>query len=97
MRVSKTVNGNTETYVWDGSNIAFETDSTGVETSYIRGINLVYADRGTVSYYLYNAHGDVVQLTNETGSLTKAYEYDAFGNEKNPDPDDTNLIRKETK
>ena len=93
LRISKTVNGNTTTHVWDGSNIAFETDSTGVETGYIRGINLVYADKGTVAYYLYNAHGDVVQLTSETGSLTKTYEYDAFGNEKNPDPGDTNPFR----
>ena len=81
MRINKTVNGNTTTHVWDESNIAFETDSTGGESIYIRGINLIYAGTGTVPYYLYNAQGDVVQLTNDTGPLTKTYEYDAFGAE----------------
>jgi RHS repeat-associated protein len=44
-------------------------------------------------FYLYNAHGDVVQRTNASGSLTKAYVYDAFGVETNPDAADTNPFR----
>ena len=76
------------------SNIVLELDITDTVASiYIRGINLIYADVGTVAYYLYNAHSDVVQLTSETGSLTKTYEYDAFGNEKNADENDTNPFR----
>ena len=38
-----------------------------------------------VTYYLQNAHGDVVNLTSETGDKTKTYRYDAFGVEKNSD------------
>jgi len=30
-------------------------------------------------YYLYNAHGDVVQLADGSGAVTKDYNYDAFG------------------
>ncbi len=44
-------------------------------------------------YFLYNGHGDVIQLTDTAGNLVKSYEYDALGNEKAPDPNDTNLFR----
>ncbi|MBO5352479.1 MAG: hypothetical protein J6A77_04200, partial [Lachnospiraceae bacterium] len=30
-------------------------------------------------YYLKNSHGDVIGLTNNTGTLTETYRYDAFG------------------
>ena len=58
--------------------------------TYLRGANLI--SDGT-SYYLYNAHGDVVQLTDSTGAVTKSYDYDAFGNERDPDEEDTNPFR----
>ena len=35
----------------------------------------------------------MVQLSNSAGTITKTYDYDAFGVEKNPDPNDTNLFR----
>ena len=57
---------------------------------YVRGINLIF---GRARYYLYNAHGDVVQLTNTNGELTQNYNYDAFGNERGLDEDDTNPFR----
>ena len=43
--------------------------------------------------FLYNGHGDTVQLASTIGSSIKTYDYDAFGNEKNADPNDTNLFR----
>ena len=96
LRVSKTVNGTTTRHVWDGDQIALELDGTGVVTNkYIRGINLIVAENGTGThtYYLYNGHGDVVKLTNSTGDVVKSYDYDAFGNEKNIDNNDTNVFR----
>ncbi|KLU64306.1 tRNA(Glu)-specific nuclease WapA precursor [Desulfosporosinus acididurans] len=42
---------------------------------------------------MYNGHGDVVQLADTSGNVTKNYDYDAFGNEKNIDPNDTNVFR----
>lgn len=45
------------------------------------------------SFYTYNAHGDVVQLTNGSGDITKQYSYDAFGVEQNQDVNDTNPFR----
>jgi RHS repeat-associated protein len=34
----------------------------------------------TVSFYGYDGHGSVRQLTNSAGSVTDSYDYDAFGN-----------------
>lgn len=63
-------------------------------TSYVRGLSLVAAVQdGTPTYYHYNAHGDVVQLTNSSGTVTKNYTYDAFGVEKNASANDTNPFR----
>lgn len=44
-------------------------------------------------YHNYNAHGDVVQLTNGSGTVTKNYTYDAFGVEKNAATSDANPFR----
>ena len=74
---------------------------------YHRGINLIAADDiqygnihidgyevlATRNYYLYNGHGDVVQLRDIGGSAGRTYSYDAFGVEHNPDPYDTNPFR----
>ncbi|OPX43987.1 tRNA(Glu)-specific nuclease WapA precursor [Ruminiclostridium hungatei] len=95
LRASKTVNGVTTNHIWDGDQMVLETDGAGNATEkYIRGINLIYFGEGANRrYFLYNGHGDTVQLTSTTGSSIKVYDYDAFGNEKAPDANDTNLFR----
>ena len=40
-----------------------------------------------------DTHGNVVQLLDENGSVTKIYEYDSFGNEVDPDKKDENPFR----
>ena len=66
---------------------------------YIRGTNLVAkynywnGNKSEYTYYTQNAHGDVVNLTNADGEVTKKYTYDAFGVEKNIDDSDTNAFR----
>lgn len=84
LRQSKTVGGVTTTHVWDGQNIAAELEGGTLKATYIRGINLLAREDGVGArrYYLYNAHGDVVQLTDNAGSLVWAYDYDAFGNQR---------------
>ena len=62
-------------------------------TGYLRGVNLISITADTTEYYLFNAHGDVVNLTNSAGATTKTYDYDAFGNERNPDAADENPFR----
>ena len=103
LRTSKTVNGEKTVFVWDGDQLAMElSDSGKVQKRYIRGndrgygSNLVYADKGTDTekqYYVIDPHGNVVQLTDESGKVIKTYEYDSFGNEVNPDSKDDNSFR----
>jgi alpha-acetolactate decarboxylase len=78
LRNSKTANSATIKHVWDGQNISLEMDGSGNFIDiYTRGINLIKSDAN--GYYLYIAHGDVVQLANASGVATKLYNYDAFG------------------
>ncbi|HWQ71442.1 MAG TPA: RHS repeat-associated core domain-containing protein, partial [Desulfitobacteriaceae bacterium] len=82
--------------IWDGQNIVLELDGAGeVINKYLRGINLIFSEdsQGAQEYYLFNGHGDVVQLTGTDGNVSKSYDYDAFGVEKNPDANDTNPFR----
>ncbi len=44
-------------------------------------------------YYVTDPHGNVVQLTDESGRVTKTYEYDSFGNEIKSDRKDDNPFR----
>ena len=94
LRTAKKINGAETQYIWDGQNIAAELTGTNMTAKYERGINLICSDMsGTVKYYLFNGHGDVVQLTDSSGNVIKTYDYDAFGNEKNPDTSDSNPFR----
>ena len=102
MRYEKTVDGQTINHVWDGSKqiIADVIDNQFYEADcYIRGTNLVAkynyknGDKSEYTYYTQNAHGDVVNLTDKDGKVTKKYTYDAFGVEKNIDENDTNAFR----
>ena len=93
LRMSKTVDGTTTRHIWDGTNIAGDVTNETV-TKYIRGIQLISSKTDSnESFYTYNAHGDVVQLTNGSGDITKQYSYDAFGVEQNKDVNDTNPFR----
>ena len=79
-------------HVWDGANIVADVDGNNVIV-YIRGINLIYADDGDKTYYHFNAHSDVVALTDESGNKTKSYSYSAFGVEYNESTLDDNPFR----
>ena len=63
MRQSKAGTDGTTTHLWDGVNIVGDVSAEGT-TLYVRGINLAYSmdGAGEKQFYLYNAHGDVVQL-----------------------------------
>ena len=102
LRIEKTVDGETINHVWDGSKqiVADIVDNDFYEADcYLRGTNLVakynYCNgvKSEYTYYTQNAHGDVVNLTDETGAVTKSYTYDAFGVEQNIDDSDTNAFR----
>lgn len=103
LRTSKTVNGEKTVFVWDDDQLVMELSESGkVQKRYVRGNDLVYADKGVDSaadeaqerqYYVTDPHGNVVQLTDESGKVIKTYKYDSFGNEMNPDDKDDNSFR----
>ena len=103
LRTSKTVNGEKTVFVWDDDQIVMELSAGGkVKKRYIRGNDLIFADRGAENasgetsekqYYVTDTHGNVVQLTDESGRVIRAYEYDSFGNETKPDRKDDNPFR----
>lgn len=93
LRMSKTVDGKTTKHIWDGTDIVGDV-TDGTVTKYIRGLQLISSKNGSnENFYTYNGHGDVVQLTNSTGAITKQYNYDAFGVETNKTNNDTNPFR----
>ena len=102
LRISKTVDGHSIDQIWnDDKQIAVDADGSNPYKAqiYIRGTNLlagcefVQAVKSDYTYYTQNAHGDVVNLTDNNGAVTKTYQYDAFGVEKNIDDADTNAFR----
>ena len=89
-RTSKTTyksNGEFEyvKYLNDNSsltNVLAEIDENGTaKCVYTIGADLISQERDRkVSVYLYDGHGSVVGLANESGVVTDTYSYDAFGN-----------------
>ncbi|KWX77768.1 hypothetical protein AML91_07025 [Paenibacillus jilunlii] len=90
MRFMKT-NGNTQTqvnYNLNGEVISQEKIVSGVfveQANFVRGDRvLVKKDKKNNSvtdyYYLYNGHGDVVQIVDTSGAVINNYTYDEWGN-----------------
>lgn len=82
LRFATVENGSRFEFTFDRGNIISEYTSGGdLVSGSIRGIGLAArkAADGTLSYYLNNAHGDVVNLVNNAGEVLNSYKYDAFG------------------
>lgn len=81
---SKTVNGNVTNYFYDGDslNVLYETDAdNNVTKSYTYGDSgqlLSYTKNGKKYFYHYNAHGDVIAISDSTGKTVAEYQYDAW-------------------
>lgn len=70
-------------YLYDRQHVILETDAAGQTiVQYVRGVNYIARvdGGGKASYYLYNAHGDVVQTVSSAGEVENQYDYDIFGN-----------------
>jgi len=93
LRQSKTVNGITTKHLYDGQNIVM--DNKDVENQlYIRGLHLIARDiNGSKEFYSFNIHNDTTKLVNQSGTILKDYSYDAFGNQKTENENDTNPFR----
>ena len=55
----------------------------------------IFQYQSLLYYYIYNAHGDVVALTDSSGNIKNSYSYDAWGNIQTADPfyDEYNVQR----
>jgi RHS repeat-associated protein len=83
-RTSKTVNGVTTKFLYDGDQIIAEYDSSdNMIAKYINGASIdetIRMDRGANSYYYhYDGLGSVTNLTDATGATVESYAYDVFG------------------
>ena len=77
---------NDKQYVVDiNNNVVAETDNTGTITDEILWGHQPLARKvnGSWYYYIYNAHGDVVGLVNESGTVVNTYEYTPWGEIRN--------------
>jgi len=80
-------------HIWDGQNIVGEYVGTTYR-KYFRALNLVYRlASNTKQWYNTNGHGDVIALTNATGTVVKTYTYNAFGEEQDISNTDGNPFR----
>jgi len=88
-RVAKTSGGVTTSYLVDTNSITgyaqvVEEQQSGVVVRrYAYGLQLISkleTGNGKLSFYGYDGHGSVRQLTDFTGAITDTYDYDAFGN-----------------
>jgi RHS repeat-associated protein len=86
-RVSETVGGVTTSYLVDTQNptgyaqVVDELQSGAVGRTYSYGLERISEKQLTgISFYGYDGHGSVRQLTNSAGAVTDSYDYDAFGN-----------------
>jgi RHS repeat-associated protein len=90
-RVSETVGGVTTNYLVDTVNptgyaqVVDELQNGTVSRTYSYGLERIDEDQNlngtwTASFYGYDGHGSVRQLTNLSGTVTDTYDYDAFGN-----------------
>jgi RHS repeat-associated protein len=59
---------------------------------YVRGVNLLLSDSPAgQKFYLFNGHGDTVQLAGSNGAILWRYDYDSFGNEREITGQDSSL------
>jgi RHS repeat-associated protein len=84
-RMSKTVNGISNHYRYDGQSLILEMNSNdSVMGSYTYGLNtdfVLLGNRdGKVLYYLKDGLGSIAALTDSLASKIVEYRYDAFGN-----------------
>jgi RHS repeat-associated protein len=76
-RTSKTINGQTKTYLYDGSDLISE---TGADYTFGPGIDQPLERKsGQNEYYLSDALGSVIGLTDGNGAIKTSYNYSPFG------------------
>ncbi|WP_218081804.1 RHS repeat domain-containing protein [Anthocerotibacter panamensis] len=79
-RTSRTVNGQTQTYLYDGSDIISETGSKPAIYTHGPGIDEPLLRKATGNeYYLSDILGSIIGLTDDTGTIQTSYNYSPYG------------------
>ena len=81
-RLSKTINGITTQYVYDGSDIAQEIHQGASNTTYLRSFKLDEAfqqDSGAAHYIYADALGSALVQTDVSGDVVTRFSYEPFG------------------
>ena len=84
-RIRTNENGLIKNYLYDGLNVIIEQDNSGMTTaSYVRGLGYGGGIGSIISangnYYYYDSIGNVVNIADNAGNITKSFVYDAYGN-----------------
>lgn len=85
-RLTKTVNGVSTQYLYDGQDIALEVGDGALAASYLRSrsIDEAFVRHGQdAKYYHADAVGSTLALTDQTGASQVQYEYEPFGRTTN--------------
>lgn len=89
-RIEKTVNAQTTQYLYDIDDIVQEVEGGSVTTTYLRSLFIDEAHgiltHDGIYYYIYDALGSTIALTDSTRSIAVEYSYDPFGNTKSTNP-----------
>ena len=86
-RISKTVDGSTTYFIYDGDRVIEERDAAGVlDVDYVYGEGIdeiLTAKRYTLNpgvyYYFHDGLGSVTDITNANGEVIESYQYDVYG------------------
>jgi len=80
-RVGKTINGKTQTYLYDGADIIQESGTKTASYTQGTGIDepLLRRAGNQREYYLADALGSIVGLTDESAAITTSYSYSPYG------------------
>ncbi|MFA9464179.1 MAG: RHS repeat-associated core domain-containing protein [Velocimicrobium sp.] len=84
MRAKKESKAGVTKYIYNlsGKLIAEAKNSSAITANYVWGPDRVISQKnsGGEYYYLYNGHGDVIQVVDRNGNIVNNYEYDEWGN-----------------
>ncbi len=82
-RTSKTIDGHTTTYLYDGHDIVAEIDNQEGLVTYLRGLNIdepfIRQTSAGEEYYHVDSQGSTLVLSDAGGTTTTSYTYDPFG------------------
>mgnify|MGYP003293027959 CR=1 FL=1 len=86
-RISKTVNNLVTRYIYEDNKLIYlnkQIDSnTSIEFNFVYNLNnqlVALQYNGKDYFYIHDALGNIISITNSSGSVLASYEYDAFGN-----------------